>query len=64
MEKSRTSSFPESCHARVVWCEEIPGAVVLYNYGIGVQHDLTARSSHMAEKFQVIAGGLIRDDSR
>jgi hypothetical protein len=62
-EKSRTPSFPESCRARVVWCEEISGAVVLYNYGVGVQHDLIIRSSQTADKFQVIPGGLIRDDS-
>jgi len=63
MEKSGIPSFPESCRARVIWCEEIPGAVVLYNYGIGVQHDLTVKSAHMADKLQVIAGGLIKDDS-
>ena len=63
MEKSRIPSFPESCHGRVVWCEEILGAVVLYNYGVGVQHDLTVKGSHTADKFQVIAGGLIKDDS-
>lgn len=62
IEKSRSAAIPESCRARVVWCEEIPGAVVLYNYGAGVQHDLTARSSHTADKLQVIPGGLIRDD--
>jgi hypothetical protein len=64
MEKSRIPSFPESCRARVVWCEEIPGAVVLYNYGVGLQYDLTVKTCQMADKFHVIAGGLVKDDSR
>jgi hypothetical protein len=63
IEKSELPFFPQSCCAKVVWCEEIPGAVVLYTYGVGVQHDLTVKTAHMADKLHVIAGGLIKDDS-
>ena len=57
MEKPGDSSSEETCRARVIWCEEIPGAVVLYNYGIGVQYDLAVKSSRLMEKFRVIDGG-------
>ncbi len=57
MEKPGDLPRGETCRARVIWCEEIPGAVVLYNYGIGVQYDLTVKSSRLTEKFHVIDGG-------
>ena len=50
--------FPlKSCQAKVVWCEEIPGAVVLYNYGIGVISEPMLKYSSIVERFQVIDGG-------
>ena len=62
IEESKKPYRPESFHARVIWCEEIPGAVVLYNYGIGVQCDLTKKPLKMTEKFKVIEGGMCKDD--
>jgi hypothetical protein len=53
----------KSCKAKVVWCEEIPGAMVLYNYGIGVINDSTAEFSCIVERFQVIDGGARQNTS-
>ena len=39
--------------AKVKWCQEISAAVVLYDYGIGVQFDRSKRDG----KFKVIQGG-------
>ncbi len=39
--------------AKVKWCQEISAAVVLYNYGIGVEFDRSKRDG----KFKVIQGG-------
>ena len=47
----------ESCMAKIVWCKEIPGAVVLYDFGIGVQYDLDVNGSNYIKKFHVIDGG-------
>ncbi len=54
---TKTGALPrgETCRARVVWCDEIHGAVVLYNYGIGVQYDLECKKPN--SKLQVIKGG-------
>ena len=59
-ENAKYSSRPKICRARVVWCEEIPGAVVLYNFGIGILIDLTVKCSKTEKKFQVIDGGAIK----
>jgi hypothetical protein len=39
--------------AKVKWCQEISAAVVLYDYGIGVEFDRPKRDG----KFKVIEGG-------
>jgi hypothetical protein len=39
--------------AKVKWCQEISAAVVLYDYGIGVEFDWSKRDG----KFRVIQGG-------
>ena len=57
MEEEMSPFRPKSCQAKVVWCEEIPGAVVLYNYGIGVINDPMVQFSSIVERFQVIDGG-------
>ena len=57
IEKEMSPSPLNSCRAKVVWCEEIPGAVVLYNYGIGVINDPMPEFSGIVERFQVIDGG-------
>ena len=59
-EKVEYASCSRSYRAKVVWCEEIPGAVVLYNYGIGVLIDLTNRFAKIKKKFQVIDGGATK----
>lgn len=61
--KTKDSTHLESCQAKVIWCEEIPGAVVLYNYGIGVLNDPTGKFSNAVKKFQVINGGASKDNS-
>ncbi len=57
MEKTDALPHGETCRARIVWCEEIPGAVVLYNYGIGVEYDQDVKPSTLEAKFYVINGG-------
>ena len=57
IEDSKKARQLDSCLARTVWCKEIPGAVVLYDYGIGVRYDLDVSESNRLKKFQVIDGG-------
>ena len=57
MEKKRKAERPGSCLAQTIWCKEIPGAVVLYDYGIGVRYDLDINSPNYASRFHVIDGG-------
>jgi hypothetical protein len=39
------------------WCQEISGAVVLYNYGVGVQYLSSFQQSKSDGKLRVIQGG-------
>jgi hypothetical protein len=57
MDAAKDSIHPDSCNAKIVWCREIPGAVVLYNYGIGVQYDSTIRLADYKKIFRIIEGG-------
>ncbi len=57
MEKTGDLPHGETCRARVVWCDEIHGAVVLYNYGVGVEYDLAVNRPKLDPKLQVINGG-------
>jgi hypothetical protein len=57
IESGESATSPESSVAKTVWCKEIPGAVVLYDYGIGVQYDLDVNYSNYIKKFHVIDGG-------
>lgn len=50
-------NFKSPCRARVKWCEEIHGAVVLYNYGVGVQYDLPSAPAKHNGILKVIQGG-------
>jgi Tfp pilus assembly protein PilZ len=61
IERVQKNKQPESCRAKTIWCKEIPGAVVLYDYGIGVRYDLDANSSNQSKKFHVIDGGVRKD---
>jgi hypothetical protein len=58
IENAKTITRPESCLAKTVWCKEIPGAVVLYDYGIGLCYDMDAAGSNQLNKFHVIDGGV------
>ncbi len=60
VEKHKDSSRPNSCQAKIVWCEEIPGTVVLYNYGIGVQYYPTIKLANCIKNFRVIDGGATK----
>lgn len=57
MENVKNIVHSESCLAKTVWCKEIPGAVVLYDYGMGVRYDLDVNESNYLNKFHVINGG-------
>ena len=53
----------ESCIAKTIWCKEIPGAVVLYDFGIGVRYDLDVNGSNCINKFHVINGGANKNNT-
>ena len=57
IENKTDTGRPGSCLAETVWCKEIPGAVVLYDYGIGVRYDLDVNNRNYISRFHVIAGG-------
>jgi hypothetical protein len=48
--------------ANVKWCQEITDAVVLYNYGVGVQYDLAGTQTKRKGKLKVIHGGATQED--
>ena len=62
IEKAKNNTSPQSCQAKTVWCKEIPGAVVLYNFGIGVRYDLDVNYSNYIKKFHVIDGGVNKNN--
>jgi hypothetical protein len=53
--------FSDPLTAVVKWCQEISSAVVLYDYGIGVEFDRLMNRSRRNGKFQVIQGGADRE---
>lgn len=50
--------FTDHLTAKVKWCREISAAVVLYDYGIGVEFDRLMNCSKRNGKFKVIQGGV------
>ena len=62
VEKTEDSSRPNSCQAKIIWCREIPGAVVLYNYGIGLQYDPSVQLGSFINNFRVIEGGAAKNN--
>jgi hypothetical protein len=52
------SSSPDINYAEVRWCEEISGAVVLYNYGAGIRYHQHVTFRDLPRHFQVIQGGF------
>jgi Tfp pilus assembly protein PilZ len=63
IENTKNATRSERCLAKTVWCKEIPGAVVLYDYGIGVRYDLDANCSNYMNKFHVIDGGASKNNT-
>ena len=57
IERDNASNRPESRLGKIVWCKEIPGAVVLYNYGIGIRYDSTIPLSECKKSLRIIEGG-------
>ena len=57
IENAKNTTQSESGQAKTVWCKEIPGAVVLYDYGIGLRYDLDVNGSNQLNRFHVIDGG-------
>ena len=64
IEKQMANDHEGSCLAQTVWCKEIPGAVVLYDYGIGVRYDLDVKNSNYINRFHVIDGGANHKETR
>ncbi|MGD9301411.1 MAG: PilZ domain-containing protein [Desulfobacterales bacterium] len=58
IENPQNATGFEICQAKTVWCKEIPGAVVLYDYGIGVRYDMDVNCSSYLKKFHIINGGM------
>lgn len=54
-------NLTESCPAKIVWCREIHGAVVLYNYGLGAKYDPSIKLSNCINGFKVINGGATKN---
>jgi len=50
--------FTDHLSAEVKWCREISAAVVLYDYGIGVEFDRLMNRLKRNRKFQVLQGGV------
>jgi len=63
IENTNNTVRSESCLAKIVWCKEIPGAVVLYDYGIGLRYDLDVKGSNYINKFHVINGGANQNNT-
>ena len=59
LEKNILPLQKKLCPARIVWCREITGAVVMYNYGAGARWDPspTAEPAGCRNLFKVIEGG-------
>jgi hypothetical protein len=51
-------SLPDINFAEVRWCEEIVGAVVLYNFGAGIRYHQPITYREFPRQLQVIQGGL------
>ena len=63
IENTKNATRSERYLAKTVWCNEIPGAVVLYDYGIGVRYDLDTNCSNYTNKFHVIDGGASKNNT-
>ena len=61
IEKSKIGLDADHYYAEVKWCAEISAAVVLYDYGIGVEFDPKMNRATGNAKLKVIKGGVTRD---
>ncbi len=52
------ASLPEINSAEVRWNAEIFGAVVLFNYGIGIKYSHPINHKDLPSQFRIIQGGL------
>ena len=52
------NSLPEINSAEVRWAEEITGAVVLFNYGIGIKYSRSVKRRGFPRQFRIIHGGM------
>ena len=57
VERENAFSDKEYLQAKIIWCREITGAVVLYDYGAGVQYDPATNDPDWRKIFRVIEGG-------
>ena len=64
VENSTELNFKSPSRAKVKWCEEIHGAVVLYNYGAGVQYDTPGMPAKQNGILKVIQGGAGQAQSK
>jgi hypothetical protein len=60
-QKSKISLVADHYFAEVKWCAEISAAVVLYDYGIGVEFDPKMNPTTGNGKLIVIKGGVNRN---
>ncbi len=61
IEKSQNNLAANHYYATVKWCREISAAVVLYDYGIGVEFDATRNPAAGTGRLRVIQGGSDQD---
>ncbi len=61
IEKSQNNLAANHYYATVRWCKEISAAVVLYDYGIGIEFDPARNPTAGTGKLRVIQGGSGQD---
>jgi hypothetical protein len=57
IEASPNGPATDTCYATVQWCMEISAAVVLYDYGIGLEFDRAKNGATGPGKLRLIQGG-------
>lgn len=57
IESSPNGPAADNCYATVQWCIEISAAVVLYDYGIGLEFDRATGGATGPGKLRIIQGG-------
>ena len=62
IERAQHSLAADSYYAAVRWCKEIFDAVVLYDYGIGIEFDRKINRSAAIGRLRLIQGGSDQND--